>query len=236
MNPRIKLFCLPFAGGSAFFYQKWKALVTADIELVSIELAGRGKRISDPLYADFIDAVNDVFESIRLQIDHRPYFIFGHSMGALLAYDLLHKIQTAGLGQPAHVFFSGSRAPHLQERNKIFHLMSDSEFKREVLSMGGTDPELFNHPELLNLFIPLMRNDFRIVEQRPKSKKIKAFSEPISVFLGKDDDFTAGQCDGWKWHTESLCNIHHFEGGHFFLLEHSRTLVGIINNIALTVR
>lgn len=227
---KIQLLCLPYAGGSSAIYHKWEAYLDPRIRLVPVELAGRGRRIGEAFYRDRAAAVDDIFSQIKEVIGRLPYALFGHSLGAMLAYELSQKIMDMGLDQPAHCFFSGKSAPHLCREKKLFHLMGEEEFKKEILELGGTPPELFDSPELLSIFLPLLKADFRLVETELPDGRIRPLKEDITVFLGKDDDFTALQCDGWKKHTSRLCSIHYFEGGHFFLHDHLERLVRIVNN------
>lgn len=228
---KIKLFCFPYAGGSAMIYNRWKPFIDSRIELIPIELAGRGRRIHEGLYKDVKAVVDDVFYIIREDIKYSPYSIFGHSMGAMISYELAQKIKNSNLPSPEHIFFSGRSAPHLErEDEKKYHLMDDDRFKKEVLQLGGTPPEFFEHPELLQLFLPLLKNDFRISESELSTGVINPLNVNFTVFLGKDEDLTSAQCDGWKKHTDKLCSIHYFEGGHFFLHDETDQIVRFINN------
>jgi surfactin synthase thioesterase subunit len=227
---KIKLFCFPYAGGSAVVYNKWKPLLDAGIELKPIELAGRGKRIFDPPYKDFEALIADVFRIVKDQISTGPYALFGHSMGGLIAYNLAQKIRAHQLAPPLHVFFSGRGAPHVEEEDeKIFHLMGDEEFKKEVILLGGTPPESFEHQELMAMFLPILKNDFKMIETAAFKGDIRPLGCDITALLGREDDLTPAQCEGWKEHTDKTCNIHYFEGGHFFINDAAAAITGIIN-------
>jgi len=226
---KIKLFCFPYAGGSAVVYTKWKRLLEPFVELRPIELAGRGRRMNEPLYNNLDDVIEDVYHLIKHEITNAPYALFGHSMGALIAYELAQKIKDNGLPQPLHIFFSGRSAPHVRrEDEKQYHLMEDDTFKKEVMELGGTPPEFFEHAELRNIFLPLLKKDFAIAETEITTH-IRPFDHDITILVGKDDDLTAEQCDGWKQHTKQICTIHYFEGGHFFLHNAMEQLTDLIN-------
>lgn len=228
--PRLKLFCFPYAGGSSVIFNKWKKYLDESIELVPVELAGRGKRIDEPLYKDVEGAIDDVFSIVTKEITGASYALFGHSLGAMITYQLAKRISNAGLSQPKHIFFSGRSAPHLiRPDRKKFHLMNEADFRKEVIALGGTPAEFFEHPELVQLFLQLLKNDFKLAETDYHEQEINPFKEDITVFLGKDDELTSEQCDGWKIHTLKICNIHHFNGGHFFLNDETERLVHLIN-------
>jgi medium-chain acyl-[acyl-carrier-protein] hydrolase len=226
----IKLFCLPYAGGSAAIFNKWNAYLHDSIELRPIELAGRGRRIHHPLYENLAEAVDDVFNLIKKELDGSQYALFGHSMGSIITYQLAQKIKENELYRPSHIFFSGRGAPHIREKeDKQYHLMSDAEFKKELLELGGTPAELFQHPELLQLLLPLLKRDFKISETQLHNGKIVPLDSDITVFVGKDEYLSYEQCNGWKQHTSRHCRILYFEGGHFFLNHETKALVTLIN-------
>jgi medium-chain acyl-[acyl-carrier-protein] hydrolase len=232
---KIKLFCFPYAGGSAVIYNQWKQYLDPEIELIPIELAGRGKRIQESLYTDVPAVIDDVYGIVSKMINGVPFALFGHSMGGMISYQLYQKIREKGERSPVHVFFSGRSAPHVKRTDeKKYHLLEEVEFKKEVINLGGTPPEFFDHPELLEVFLPLLKNDFRLAEANTHNGEIHPLECNISIFLGKDDDLTTEQCDGWKKHTKKLCSIHYFEGGHFFLHEKTEQIVRLINNTLLS--
>lgn len=225
-----KLFCFPYAGGSATVYNKWKEYLDPCIELIPVELAGRGRRIHENLYTDLPQAIEDVFKIIRNQIGQEPYALFGHSLGGLISYELAIKIRNCKLPSPSHLFFSGKSAPGVKNKDeKIYHLMSDDLFKKEIIALGGTPPEFFEHPELLQLLLPMLKNDFKLAETETNNITTDPFDANITVFMGKQDEFTPEQCDAWKKHTLQVCSIHYFEGGHFFLHKEALQMANIIN-------
>lgn len=231
---KIKLFCFPYAGGSSVIFHRWKQYLDSGIELVPIELAGRGKRIHEPLYEDVQAMLDDVFERTKHDITHSSYALFGHSLGSTISYGLANRVRELCLPPPVHLFFSGRSAPHVKKKEeKIYHLMNEEEFKKEVMALGGTPAEFFVQPELMQLFLPMLRNDFKLAETE-LNREIHPFDESITVFMGKDDDLTAEECDGWKKHTRQVCTLHYFEGGHFFLHNELEKMVRIINGILNT--
>lgn len=201
-----------------------------------VELAGRGKRINEPFYGDWQELLEDIFPVIKQEITHAPYAFFGHSMGAQIAYELVHKITQNRLPRPAHVFFSGRGAPHIKRNDeKTYHLMGREEFMEELEKLGGTPRDLLENPDFQELFLPLLKNDFRIIETSAQKGDICPIDVDISVLLGKDEDMTPEQRDGWKRHTTKQCVVHYFEGGHFFLHDQTARLVKLINALAKNV-
>lgn len=229
---KIKLFCIPYAGGSAMVYFKWKKKLNSIIELHPIELAGRGSRYNEPLYESLDEAVNDIYRYIIAHIDSSPYALFGHSMGSYLAFELFHRLASMNHKAPIHIFFSGKEAPQNNKFKKQIHLLDDFEFKSKIIEFGGTPEELINNKELFHLFLPIIRSDYRIVERYkylPKPTKIDC---GVSVLSGrKDIEISIDDLVGWKTHTIKDFNLHYFDGGHFFIFEDMDRVVKLINGI-----
>jgi surfactin synthase thioesterase subunit len=227
----INLFCFPYAGGSSVMYMKWQHYLAPGIELKPVELAGRGRRMHEGLYATLNDAIDDVFGLIGAEITSGPYALFGHSMGGAIAYGLAQKIRNLDLPLPRHLFISGRNAPHVKKQNeKKFHLMTDEVFKKEVIQLGGTPAEFFEHPELLRLFLPMLKNDFRIAEADWNEKEIDPLDVRMSVLVGKDDEITVEQQEEWKKYTSLHCSMYCLDGGHFFVNTATEQIVKIIND------
>jgi surfactin synthase thioesterase subunit len=157
-------------------------------------------------------------------------------MGAKIAFELTQKILEKGLASPKHIFFSGRGAPYILGKDeKEYHMLPDKEFKEEVLKLGGTPKEFFEHPELLEVFLPLLRNDFMLAAREVNGKEVRPLPFNITVFLGKDEELTPEQIDGWKNYTEGDCTIHYFNGGHFFINEKTEEVVEIISRTILQI-
>lgn len=229
---RIKLFCLPYAGSSAMLYIKWKKLLDPSIELYPLELAGRGKRFSAPLYSTFEEAVDDVFRLMNKEIDENPYAIFGHSLGGLIAYEVCHKLSGLSYPNPQHVFFSGIQAPqHVNQKDKLLHELPEAEFKVEILKLEGTPKEVFESSELAELFIPIIRADYTIYETYRYREKNNKLTYPITAMGGKRDTITIPEITDWQDHTENEFKMYLFEGGHFFIHEDLENTIKLINRI-----
>jgi surfactin synthase thioesterase subunit len=214
-------------------YKKWRPHLHQDIELIPVELAGRGKRITEPLYSTFDDVIDDVYSVVAKHIaDDVPYAIFGHSMGSMVAYRLSQRIRTnRNMCMPRHMFFSGRGAPHvIRSDQKKYSKMPLDEFKREVIDLGGTTPEFFDYPDLMEIFLPLLKNDFFLAETvlcRPD--EISPLPCDITVMAGREEDLTPEQIVEWKRHSHKRCEIHYLDGGHFFINTQTEEVASIIN-------
>lgn len=228
----INLFCFPYAGASALIYEKWGKYLNNNITLIPIELRGRGKRIHEPFYKSIEELIDDVYILVNSKMDNNPYCFFGHSLGSCIAYELAKKIIKKDKKKPLHIFFSGYKAPvHTsKKRIKNYNDMPIEEFKEEIKDLGGTPDEFFMHPDLMNLFIPILKNDLVIIENFEHDNDHFKFDFDISVLFGKKEKYTFKEMIGWKDFTDKLCAIYYFEGEHFFINNEYMKIINIINN------
>jgi len=223
------LFCLPYAGGSETIYYQWRNYLHPSIHLVPIELKGRGKRFSEIFYKNLEEAVDDIFENIRDKIVSDDYAIYGHSMGSLLAYELYYKINQMRMKTPKHIFFSGYKAPSIiREREKTYTL-PDYDFMRKVVDMGGTPEELMNNQELFQIFVPIIRNDFKILENYMYNERENKIACDVSILNGKEDSINLEEILEWKNHVCKRFKVYNFEGNHFFIHNNVENITNIIN-------
>ncbi|GLI08149.1 thioesterase [Paenibacillus tyrfis] len=231
---KIQLFCLPYAGGSATIYSKWKRILSADIELYPVELAGRGRRFNESPYDNVEQAIEDIYREIGGRL-HTPFALFGHSMGSLLTYELCCKIKQLKGVEPVHIFASGRRAPQCPHDRKVMHLLPEAEFMTEVHQLGGTPRELFENRELAEIFMPLLRADYKLVESYAYYEKNVKFDCDLTVLNGKEDDMVPEHLTAWGDHTNGSFKIVEYDGGHFFIHDHTDSIVKLINETLSTV-
>jgi medium-chain acyl-[acyl-carrier-protein] hydrolase len=157
-------------------------------------------------------------------------------MGGIIAYELAIKIKKNNLPEPVHIFFSGRGAPHIpDEDEELYYLLPDDQFKDKIIDLGGTPKEFFEHPELLEVLLPMIKSDFKIAETYKYTGEVFPLDYDISVFIGKDEEVTAEQMHGWKEITRKICTIHYFEGDHFFINDEMEKIVKIINNTLMPI-
>jgi medium-chain acyl-[acyl-carrier-protein] hydrolase len=214
-NPQasFRLFCFPFAGGAASAFREWRFAQGADLEVVAVELPGRQKRLDEPLLRQASLLVKDVLD--ELPVD-RPYAMFGHSMGALLIFELARALANTN-ARPAHLFVSAYRAPHLPQRTRLKHLLPEDELVEEVKRMEGTPQELIEHPEALEIILNLVRADFAVVEGYSYTEAAP-LTCPITAFGGtQDDDVSEQELEQWELHTTGRFRLQMMAGNHFYL-------------------
>ncbi|WBW96392.1 thioesterase II family protein [Oceanirhabdus sp. W0125-5] len=222
------LFCLPYAGGSEAIYYNWKGFLSNSIELHPIELKGRGRRYNQEFYTDIDEAVNDIYNLIKEKIEENEYAIYGHSMGSLLAYELYYKIASMGKRMPKHIFFSGYSAPGSIKEREITYTLPDYEFMNKIIELGGTQKEILENKELLELFIPILRNDIKILEKYKYKDREEKINCDISILNGSKDSIKINEITEWRNHTSKKCNIYTFTGNHFFINDNAENITNLI--------
>ncbi len=215
-NPRARLFCLPHAGGGAAAFHSWNDALPAFVQICSVLLPGREARFSEPLYHQMDSLVDAMDRELRPWLDI-PYAVFGHSMGALLAFEWVRKLQRDGHSMPAWLFLSGRRAPDLPGNTNLMHQLSDSEFVLELTRLyNGIPQEFLENAAFMEDFLPILRADVSVVESYC-FREDQPLDCPITVFSGVDDtSVTWDQMLGWKRQTRRRFGMQIIPGGHFY--------------------
>lgn len=217
-NPtaKLRLFCLPYSGAAASIYYAWADVLPAYIEVCPVQLPGHGTRLAEPLATRCLPAVAALTDGLAPCLD-RPFALFGHSMGALLGFELARHLRATGLPLPLHLFVSGHGAPHLPDQNPPLHTLSEPELIAKLREMNGTPEEVLQHAELRNLLLPILRADFAVCETYAYSAE-PPLSCPISVYSGLGDEYVnRGELEGWREHTSAAFMLRLFPGDHFYL-------------------
>lgn len=226
---KLRLYCIPYAGGSATVFYKFRSYIDKNIEIYPIELAGRGRRIKEPLYLNIDDAADDVYRSIKNSLDGNAFAIFGHSLGGLLAYITAVRLQHEDI-IPKKLFISASRAPHCLCRARPLHVLPDEQFKNEILVMGGTDKSVFDNPELSKFFLKVLKADFAIIENCGYSGAAEHVKADMSVFCGNDDRIPQNEIVAWQDYADGSFSSHLFSGDHFFINSKPQEVCRAINS------
>jgi len=215
-HARVRLFCFPYAGGGAPIYRNWPRLLPAEIEVCAVNLPGRGGRIKEAPFTDLHEMVSAIAEAIVPHLDLPPAF-FGHSMGAMISFELARKLREMRNVRPAHLFVSGRRAPQLPNDDPITHDLPEPQLLEEVRRLNGTPTEVLEHPELMQLMLPLLRADFSVVdtyEYRPGAP----LGCPVTVFGGLQDvEVSRQHLEAWGEQTTAAFSVRMLPGDHFFL-------------------
>lgn len=225
----VRLYCLPYAGASASIYHAWRRELPSWIEVSPLELPGRGQRYAEAPQNDAHELARSLAAQLAGQLD-RPYALFGHSMGALLAYELSHALRERRLPAPLRLFASGCPAPSRRERQGRFTRLSDAELINTLQELDGTPPELLADPELMALFLPVLRADFQLCARYQPRIARPSLDCALTVFAGRADACTAdaSSLQAWRGETTGAFALEMVDGGHFFLHEQRARLLTIL--------
>lgn len=221
----IRLICLPHAGGGAPTYRPTSAALAPGVEVLAVQYPGRQERRHEPL----IDSVNGLADALFdvLEPDTAgPYALFGHSMGAMVAYELALRFEQAGQ-PPLRLFASGRRAPS-RRRNESDKYLDDEVLLAELKELNGTDKRLFQRDDLLRASLPVLRNDYKAADSYVHRQGAKVDC-PITVMVGDTDPHvTMDEANAWRDHTTGASEVLVYGGGHFYLTEHHDQVVSVI--------
>jgi medium-chain acyl-[acyl-carrier-protein] hydrolase len=223
----LRLICLPFAGGGTSAYREWPAHLPDEVEVVAAALPGREGRIGEPAL-DSVDALAaGLVDGLSRHLD-RPFALFGHSMGALVAFEVIRRLRPVGL-EPVHFFASGHKAAHVRtKRTPDLHCLPDDEFVAAVGRLNGIPTEILENAEFMEMILPSLRTDFRAAETydfRPGAP----LRCPISAYGGLDDDEVIHEeIEAWGRHTSGPFRVQMFPGDHFFVESSRRSVLDAI--------
>jgi medium-chain acyl-[acyl-carrier-protein] hydrolase len=215
----LRLFCIPYAGGSAQIYRGWQQYVPESLQICPVEIPGRGWLSTESLPESIVSLADGIVAALSPYLD-APFALFGHSMGALIAYEVALRLEAAGARLPDRLFVSGARAPFLpSDRPPVSHL-PEAEFIAHLRDLNGTTDDILENQELMEIMTPVLRADFGICERyRPCAPRM--LRTPLVVLHGSDDDSVpAAGADAWRQVTTNTVRRREFTGDHFFIRDH----------------
>ena len=227
-NPKLRLFCFSYAGGSASTFYEWHKHLPEGIEVCSIQLPGRGTRFKEQAYTSMGPLLADIEQAIAPKVDV-PYAFFGHSMGAQLAFELARRLRKSGAPDPKCLFISGRKAPQLKARRKPIHDLPEPEFREQLKQLNGTPQAALDDPELMDLVSPILRADFKTIEtwQFEPSEPLEV---PLVVMGGnRDKHVSLDDLEEWRAITRGPFSLELFSGDHFFLNQSTDALLHSLN-------
>lgn len=214
---RLRLYCFSHAGGNAAACLPWQEQLGPGIALRAVQLPTRGMRLHEPPYLAMAPLLRDLADVIAADLDGRPFAFFGHSLGALLAFELARTLYAEGRGQAERLILSGSAAPWLRAPPRRLHLLPDPELVAALREMGGTPAAILAEPELMAMLLPAIRADFALVDSY-RHQPGQPLPIPLTILAGRSDERTdSAGIAAWSDATSQGCAVHWFDGGHFFL-------------------
>lgn len=230
---RLRLFCFPYSGAPAAVYYPWADLLPSSIELCALQYPGRGTRLVEPLAHALDDLVASAAQALRPYLD-KPFAFFGHSLGALVSYELARALESGAANgapaslQPLRLFVSGHAAPSIPDPYPRIHHLPQAEFIQKIRELNGTPPEILEHPELMEILLPVLRADFEVCETYTWQPG-RRLSCPISACGGIADPYVGRQqLQDWSALTSGSFSLRLFPGDHFYLNTRRYELLQVI--------
>ncbi|MGW1259668.1 thioesterase II family protein [Streptomyces sp. NPDC002513] len=224
----MRVVCFPHAGGSAPFFLPLATRLAPGIEVVSVQYPGRLDRYREPLIDDLGLLADILHESIG-SIDERPTALFGHSMGALIAFEVARRMESDGTARPLALFASGRRAPTTVRPESLD--LTDDQLKAQLSGLGGTSRALLDDEKAIRPILRVMRNDYRAVENYAYTPGPK-LNCPIVALIGTEDSrVTVPEARLWESETNSEFLLKEFPGGHFYLTDACADVASAITEV-----
>jgi medium-chain acyl-[acyl-carrier-protein] hydrolase len=224
----FRLYCFPFAGGSAGSYLPWCSSAPDTLELAAVQLPGRQDRLGEPPCTDIRELAPILAAAVERDAAGRPYALFGHSLGALLAFETARELRRSGAPPPGALAVAGHRAPHWPPELPPVHGLPESQFVGKLQEIGGMAPELVAHQEFMRVLLPTLRADFTMAEtyQYVPGPPLAA---PV-IALGGDEDALASLpgIRAWGEVTTAGAVIRAYPGGHFFPWQHAAAILQVV--------
>ncbi|MGW7349857.1 alpha/beta fold hydrolase [Streptomyces sp. Z26] len=222
-----RLVCFPHAGGSASFYFPVSAALNPNVDVVAIQYPGRQDRRKEP-GVDSVEVLADRVAEALGDLTDRPTTFFGHSMGAVVAFEVAHRLEKAGQKPVRRLFASGRRAPS-RHRDEQVHKRDDDGLVAELRELAGTDAQVLGDEELLRMILPAIRSDYTAVETYASGGDLTV-DAPITVLIGDNDPKSSvEEAADWSKHTTAGSEMQVFTGGgHFYLSERAAEVTALL--------
>ncbi|MCS7475566.1 thioesterase II family protein [Umezawaea endophytica] len=225
--PAVRLFCLPYVGGAASVYQPWRGALGDDVEVCPVEPPGHQTRLREPAFARLDALVDALASGITDELDV-PYALFGHSLGALVAFELARELRRRGADEPWALFVSGGPAPRLAREHPPVHDGTDAQVVERLRILGGLPEEVLEEPGLLRHFLPTIRADFAVFETY-EYRSGSPLTCPVIAFSGAEDtDVPHTRVEPWSAESTGRFEHHVLPGSHFFVHTARTALLNLV--------
>jgi medium-chain acyl-[acyl-carrier-protein] hydrolase len=224
----LRLFCFPYAGIGASIFRSWAPEFPPHVELCLIQPPGREGRFTEPAFHDLSAMADSAAQGIAKHLS-TPFMMFGHSLGALVSFEVVRRLRRQGLPLPLHLFVSAHRAPHVPNPHAPLRHLADAEFiERVSREYDGIPRAVLENPDLVELMLPSLRADFTAFETYQWTDEAP-LQLPISAFGGRTDRrVSEAELDGWRGRTTGSFRLEMFDGDHFFLQSRRDELIASI--------
>lgn len=230
-NAELRMFCFPYAGGSAQIFASWWRSLPNFVQVVPVQLPGRGSRISEMPWRKIDQLADAIADDLLPVFKEKPFVFFGHSMGATLGFEVSRRLTDAHQILPEFFLISGQRAPHIPDDEPPTYDLPKDEFIEELKRLNGTPEEVIQSKELMELLEPILRADFEAI-QRYQYLPAPPLGIPFVVMGGEDDwEVKREYLEGWRMHTTGSFSLQMFQGDHFFLHSQKEAVMRYISQV-----
>ena len=231
-KPKVRLFCFPYAGGNAAVFSQWKFMMPEGIETHPIQYPGRGNRIAEPLCLSMREMISELAEVLQSFV-REPYAFFGYSMGAVVAFETARLLRRQYGSQPEQLILAAKGAPGCKENGPTRHLMDDDAFLESLRTLGGVPAEFFEHPELIEFMLPILRADFQLIESYDYDSE-EPLDCPITIMGGEQDaESPLESLVEWQSQTSGPFRQLSYPGDHFFLNDCVAEIVSDVSSLLI---
>jgi surfactin synthase thioesterase subunit len=224
----LRLFCFPYAGGNALVFREWQKYLVPEIDVCLVHLPGRARRINERPHTQIQPLIQELADAIHTEVQGGRFAFWGHSMGALISFELAREFRRRNYPAPVHLFLSACRAPTVMKAvPPSFHLPAQ-EFIAEIQKLNGTPKEFFENPEIQKVLLPLLRSDFQITDTYQYHDE-NPLACPITVYGADQDNLaTLNHLAPWKMQTSAAYKMRVFPGDHFFFQSQKKEFISTL--------
>ena len=230
----LPVFCFPFAGGGATAYSGWQRRLGPSVRVLPVRLPGREVRIAEPRFTDIDELVADLDEHLGPELERSPHLLFGHSMGAMIAYTLAHRRVRLGKRPPRALLLSAYRPPHLgvpRIFDTVAEVRTEDALMDTLTAIGGIPDQLLRHAGWMSMLLPIARDDLLLCSSVPR-RPADPIPVPLHLFAGNDDTLVAPRdVAEWAGHGDAQSDLAVFPGGHFYLRDREAEFLGHLSGL-----
>ncbi|WP_374964208.1 thioesterase II family protein [Lysinibacillus sp. RS5] len=224
---KVRIFCFPWAGGGASFYKEYFSNIHHEIEICPVQLPGRENRYGENFYENMESLCEDFLEEMGAILEEKPYIFWGHSMGGIISYYLVQMIAKRGGNLPIHLFLSASAPP----KKKV---MQNKRSINQLLRENGTQEEIIKNQELLDIYLPILLADLKLLESININHLNRELAVPTTIFGGKNDSMLpTEELIDWRNFVKEVRDILVYSGGHMYIRNNREQLLRDIEEILL---